>query len=88
MYISLLAQTDMVILTKVMRFITFSTLGTYSYQNTDLTFGLGFGANDGEVSDPIALFGLQTRLRERLSFVTENLIFTRFRILYWLPLGS
>ncbi len=55
-------------------FTTFSTLGTYSYQNTDFTFGLGFGANDGEISDPIALFGLQTRLRERLSFVAENLI--------------
>lgn len=53
---------------------TFSTLGTYSYQNTDFTFGLGFGANEGEISKPIALFGLQTRLRERLSFVTENLI--------------
>jgi hypothetical protein len=55
-------------------FTTFSTLGTYSYQNTDFTFGLGFGANEGEISEPIALFGLQTRLRERLSFVTENLI--------------
>ncbi len=55
-------------------FTTFSTLGTYSFKNTDFTFGLGFGAYEGEVSDPLVLFGLQTRIRERLAFVTENLI--------------
>lgn len=53
---------------------TFSTLGTYSFKNTDFTFGLGFGAYEGEVSDPLVLFGLQTRIRERLAIVTENLI--------------
>lgn len=53
---------------------TFSTLGTYSFKNTDFTFGLGFGSYEGEVSDPLVLFGLQTRIRERLAIVTENLI--------------
>ena len=59
-------------------FTTFYTLGTYSYNNTDFTLGLGFGANDGEISEPIALFGLQTRFSERLIFVTENVILPSF----------
>ena len=59
-------------------FITFFTLGTYSYNNTDFTLGLGFGANDGEIFEHVALFGLQTRFSERLIFVTENLILPSF----------
>lgn len=51
---------------------TFSTLGTYTYRTTDVSFGLGFGA---DVSEPLSLFGLQSRVTQRLALVTENFIF-------------
>lgn len=50
---------------------TFSTLGTFTYRKTDFSFGLGFGA---DVSEPLSLFGLQSRVTQRLALVTENFI--------------
>jgi len=51
---------------------TFSALGTYSTRRTDLTLGLGFGSEGSEISDPIVLFGLQSRVTQRLVLVSEN----------------
>lgn len=50
-----------------------ATLGT---ENAGLTFGLGFGYVDEDISDnPVVQIGGEVRLSRRLSFVTENWIF-------------
>ncbi len=56
------------------RITTFSTLGTYSFKRTDFSFGLGYGTSGNDISDPVALFGLQSRITQRLVIVTENFI--------------
>jgi len=51
-------------------------VGTYGDDDKSLTFGLGFGYADDEISDkPAVLFGGDYRLSRRLSFVSENWIF-------------
>lgn len=50
-------------------------VGTYGSLDNNLTLGIGYGFADGELADkPILIVGAQTRLSQRISFVSENWI--------------
>ncbi len=50
--------------------------GTYGSANSYVTFGLGFGLVDDELSDkPAVILGLEHRFARRVSLVSENWIF-------------
>jgi len=51
-------------------------VGTYGTLNRSVTFGLGYGFADDKLADkPVVMLGLEQRLAQRISFVSENWIF-------------
>jgi hypothetical protein len=50
-------------------------VGTYGSLDNNLTLGIGYGFADGDFAErPVLIIGAQTRVSQRLSFVTENWI--------------